>query len=166
MGDGVNRPSERKDGEGEEGKSFSEIFHEIFPHYLAMGMSHELFWEGESGLVKDYRKAFKIRMDNEKAQWDELSDRAAWLNGLYMRRAISSIAITVNGFAPKGTQLDEYPEKPYTEQESEKRDAEKKKKQEENQMQLAMAMMQAQMNKFNRRFLEKQAEEAQEKQNG
>ena len=165
MGDGVKEPSERNDGE-EEKKSFSDIFHEIFPHYLAMGMSHELFWEGESGLVKDYRKAFKIRIENEKAQWDEINDRAAWLNGLYMRHAMSSIAILVNGFAPKGVQPEEYPAKPYTEQESEKRDAEKKKKREENQMQLAMAMMQAQVNKFNKRFLEKQAEESKGKPNG
>lgn len=165
MGDGVKQPSERNDGE-DDGKSFSDIFHEIFPHYLAMGMTHELFWDGESGLVRDYRKAFRIRIENEKAQWDEINDRAAWLNGLYLRHAMSSIAIIVNGFAPKGSQLEEYPAKPYTEQESEKREAAKKKKQEENQMQLAMAMMQAQVNKFNKRFLERQAEESKEKPNG
>lgn len=164
MGDGVKEPSERNDGE-EEHKSFSDIFHEIFPHYLAMGMPHELFWDGESKLVRDYRKAFKIRIESENAQWDEINDRAAWLNGMYLRKAMSSIAILVNGFVPKGAHPEDYPEKPFTIQEREKRDAEKQKKQEENQMQLAMAMMQARVNKFNKRFLERQAEESKREQN-
>lgn len=165
MGDGVREPSKRND-EGEGYKTYSDIFHEVFPHYLSMGMTAGQFWDEESGLVRDYRKAFKIRMDNERAQWDEINDRAAWLNGLYLRKAMLSIPITVNGFAPKGARLEDYPKKPYTEQESEKRDAEKKKRSEENQMKLAMAMMQAQFAKFNRRFQEKQAEESKGKPNG
>ena len=73
----------------------------MFPHYLAMGMSPEEYWDGESSLKPAYRKAFRIRMENE----ERIADRNAWLLGLYVRDALQSVAMLVNGFVPKGVEV-------------------------------------------------------------
>ena len=166
MGDGVSGnadPSERKAEEDD--RSFSDIFHELFPHYLAMGMTWEQYWEQDSSLVRDYRKAFKIRLENERNHWMKIHDNAAWLNGIYLRHALNSTYLMVNGFVPNGASAMDYPEKPLMEQEEERQKKEVQKQREEEQMKYAMALMHAQVVQFNKNFLQRQKEqEAKEKQ--
>lgn len=81
------------------------MFEEAFPYYLAMGMSYEQFWEQDSGLVKYYRKAHEIRLEEQ--------NRAAWLQGMYVYEAIADIAPILHAFARKGTKARKYSEKPY-----------------------------------------------------
>ena len=160
MGDGVSEqqdPSKRI--QEDEEKSFSEIFHELFPHYLAIGMTWEQYWEQDCSLVRDYRKAFKIRLENERNHWMRIHDNAAWLNGLYLRNALNSTYLLVNGFVPKGTRAIDYPEKPLMELEEERQKKEDKQKREEAQMKYAMAMMHAQVVQFNKNFLQRQKEQ-------
>ena len=80
-------------------ESFAKIFHDIFPYYLAYGMSYQEFWQGKPALVADYRAKHRIesRMKNEQA----------WLQGLYIYRAVS-VAIH-NKFHGKSDQPLEYP---------------------------------------------------------
>lgn len=111
-------------------------------------------------MVKDYRRAFRIRLENERSQWMRIHDNAAWLNGVYLRHALNSTYLMVNGFVPHGVTAIDYPEKPFMEQEEERQKEEDKKKREEQQMMYAMAMMQAQVAQFNKNFLQRQAEEA------
>jgi hypothetical protein len=147
VGDGVSeepKPSEPQ--------TITEMFHSVFPHYLAMGMSAEEYWDGPSGLVRDYREAFRIRMENEKAHWEEINDRAAWLHGVYMRHALSSVLLLVNGFVPSGAEPAEYPDRPYSEKAREEKQEDLRKQKEEREMQTAMAMMQARFIQFNKRF--------------
>lgn len=54
----------------------------MFPYYLAMGMSYELFWEAEPSLAVAYRKADSIR---RRRMNEEL-----WLNGIYTAEALAS----------------------------------------------------------------------------
>ncbi len=63
-------------------KTFTEVFEEVFPYYLAIGMSHEQFWLFDPKLVKAYRKADEIR---KRRMNEEL-----WLNGIYMSEALAS----------------------------------------------------------------------------
>lgn len=157
MGDGVSNKPSYEDEKNDEPQTLSDVFHKAFPHYLAMGMSAEEYWDGESSLAKDYREAFRLRMENEKAHWDEINDRAAWMNGMYMRHALSSVLMLVNGFVPKGVEPKEYPDKPFMEKAAEEKKEENRKAKEEHEMQLAMAMMQARFIQFNKRFEEKEA---------
>ena len=90
--------------EPEERLTCSQLFHKLFPEYLAMGMTYEQFWLQDCSLVIAYREAYKIRQEE--------MNRAAWLNGLYLFKAMQAVPITVNGFAPKGTKLKPYPNKP------------------------------------------------------
>lgn len=135
--------------------TLSKIFREAFPHYLVMGMSAEEYWDGEPWLVKPYREAYRIRMENQ----DRIADRDAWRMGEYIRHALVSVPITVTGWAPKGHRLQDYPEKPMTTQAEERKQEENEKKKQDNQQQLALAMFQAfteKMNKGIRKRLEQE----------
>ena len=127
-----------------------------------MGMTYELFWDGESSLVRDYRKAYELRREQEYRERDEL----AWSNGAYLRQALQSVYLMVNGFVPKGAQAQPYPEKPHWMQEEDRKreeakqkKAEEQKRKEEDQMRVAMAYFQAAVNKFNKNFEKKRLEE-------
>lgn len=54
-GGGGNRPAPRF--------AYTEKFYQVFPYYLAIGMTYEQFWEMDCNLVKYYRKAARIRQD-------------------------------------------------------------------------------------------------------
>lgn len=151
----------------EEKYPISKVFRDAFPHYLAIGMPAEVYWDGESWLVKSYREAYRLRMENE----DRISDRNEWRMGEYIRQALSSVALTVNGWAPKNTKLHDYPERPVLEKYELQRQAEEKqneqKAREEKEQKLALAMFQAfaeKMNKGIRKRLEAEATEKEIKQ--
>ena len=72
----------------------------MFPAYLAMGMTYELFWEGEPSLVKAYREADEIMRKRQ--------NQMLWLEGIYMAEALSS---TVGNMFSKGNKH-KYPEEP------------------------------------------------------
>lgn len=135
--------------------TISKIFHDAFPHYMVMGMSAEEYWDGEPWLVKAYRKAYRIRIENE----EKTADRNAWRIGEYIRYALASVPITVNGFAPKGHHLQSYPEKPMTMIAEERKMEKNKKKQEERKQEMAQALFHAfteKMNKNIRKRLERE----------
>lgn len=126
--------------------SLSRIFREAFPHYLVIGMSAEEYWDGEPWLVRSYREAYRIKMDNQ----DRIADRDAWRIGEYIRHAIASVPIVVNGFVPKGHRMHDYPEKPWAMIAEEQKRIENEKKKQENQQQMALAMFQAFTEKLNK----------------
>lgn len=132
-----------------------EAFDKVFPDYLIMGMTPEQFWDGESWLKKHYRAAYRQRVRNE----ERIRDQQAWLMGIYVRDALQSVAMLVNGFVPKGASPMPYPETPMLEKAEKEKAQADKKKQEELQMQRAMAMFQAMTSGFNRSIEKKQAEQ-------
>ena len=102
--------------------SFTEIFEEVFPYYLAIGMSYEQFWCYDPSLVKAYRRADEIK---KRRMNEEL-----WLCGIYTGEALAS---TVGNMFSKGAKH-QYPSepKPITISEvKERKERERKRKQEE-----------------------------------
>ena len=97
-------------------------------------------------------------MENE----ERVQDRNAWLQGLYIRDALQSVALLVNGFVPKGVKPQDYPGKPRLEEIREAKTAEARKKQEDNKMQLQLALFQAMADKFNKNFRKRQEKEKQQ----
>ena len=92
---------------------YGDIFDELFPHYLLMGMTPEQYWDGEFGLKSAYRKAYRMRLENEQ----RLADRNNWYMGQYMMRVLQCMPLLVGGLNVKrGTQLPEYPDKPFFEE--------------------------------------------------
>lgn len=131
--------------EQKESKSTVEALDEAFPQYLAMGMSPKQYWEQDCTLVIAYRKAYKIRQEHE--------NQVAWLQGLYIYRALNSALLHVNGFVPKGAVIDPYWDKPY-DFDQEKKKATMKTKEETNarKMEDVSAYMHNLANMFNRSF--------------
>lgn len=80
--------------------TYTEVFENVFPYYLAMGMSYEQFWDYEPKLVIAYRKADEIR---RRRMNEEL-----WLNGLYTADALNC---TVGNMFSKNKI--EYPSEPH-----------------------------------------------------
>lgn len=76
----------------------------MFPEYLAMGMTYDQFWKEDCSLVIPYREAYRIQQEE--------MNRMAWLQGLYMYRALQSTPIIVHGFARRDTKIEPYPAKP------------------------------------------------------
>ena len=134
-------------------RSQGEIFDELFPHFLLMGMTAEQYWDGESWLKPAYRKAYKMRMDNEQ----KMADINNWYMGQYLIRALQAVPLLVGGLnVKKGAELPQYPEKPFLITAEEQKKEEVRKQKEEDQTKLAMAMMQAMFNKFNKNFEKRQ----------
>ena len=101
--------------------TYTEKFYEVFPYYLAIGMTPEQFWDSDCTLVKYYRKAEEIR--NEKR------NQELWLQGMYVYEAICDVAPILHAFAKKGTKPTPYSAKPYPLNDKQtKRDEEEKQR--------------------------------------
>lgn len=128
---------------------YGDIFDELFPHYLLMGMTPEQYWDGENMLKEAYRKAYELKTEREQ----KLADQNNWFMGMYMIKVLQSVPLLVGGLNVKSsTKLPEYPQKPFLEEASEKKKEEDRRKQEEDRAKLAMALFQAMATKFNNNF--------------
>lgn len=116
-------------------KSFTEYFDELFPAYLAMGMTWTQFWIDEPELAVAYRKAEAIR---KRRKNEEL-----WLEGVYVAEALSA---TVGNMFSKG-QKHQYPAEPFpltADEQQERREREEKARME--RMKAAFIARSLQMN--------------------
>lgn len=85
--------------------TYTERFNEQFPYYLSIGMTPEQYWEGDSELVRYYRKADEIRLERRNQE--------LWLQGMYFYEAMCDASPLLQGFAKKGTKPLPYVDKPY-----------------------------------------------------
>lgn len=116
-------------------KTFTELFDEMFPAYLAMGMTWTQFWIDEPELTVAYRKSemIKRRRKNEEL----------WLEGIYVAEALSA---TVGNMFTKG-QKHQYPAEPFpitADEQRERREREERKRME--RMKAAFIARSLQMN--------------------
>lgn len=123
-------------------KSYSEQFHEHFPYYLAIGMTYELYWEGDPQLAKDYRKADELR--RQRVNEDQ------WWQGMYIYNALCCVAPIFHDLAKKGTKAHPYPDAPYAINKKQKELQEETK--ERKNAEAGKRYMEGFMAKFNTRF--------------
>lgn len=133
-GGGVVRPAPRF--------AYTEKFYQVFPYYLAIGMTYEQFWEMDCDLVKYYRKAARIRQD--------LKNQDAWLQGMYVYQAVGNLAPILRAFAKKGAKPQPYPEQPF--ELNVRQDKKVEKTKEKKQDDKAKAYMQMFAMSFNKKF--------------
>ena len=101
-------------------KTQSEIFDECFAYYLAIGMSPAEYWTGDASLVRYFRRAYKIRQEQE--------NNNAWLQGLYIYDAISTaLHNALRGMSKGNPPVKDYAKQPYELFKKEKTEAEKAK---------------------------------------
>ena len=109
------------ESEPSEPKSLGELFREVFPYYIAMGMTYDEFWYGDPTLARDYRKAQDIRLHQE--EW------ARHRQGEYFMAALLAIAPVIKPFV-KDPKPGNYPEEPWPLTEKEAREREIRKERE------------------------------------
>ena len=105
-------------------------------------MSPEQYWDGDSTLVKYYRKAEELR--NEKR------NQELWLQGMYIYEALCDVSPVLHAFAQKGTRPAPYTTKPYplTEKQTKRNEEEKQRKVVEKGKKFMEAMMASVNKKF------------------
>lgn len=106
------------EAEPSEPPTLAEMFTQVFPYYLHMGMTYEEFWYGPPSLVRAYRKAY----DMERHRRNE----EMWMQGRYIFEALRCAPLLV-GFPEKGYKPPSgagYPEMPYPLSEREERERE------------------------------------------
>lgn len=84
-------------------KTLAQIFWELLPAYLAMGMTSDEYWNGDAQLCVAYRKAYKEKL--------ELQDAMLWRQGLYVYHAMCCVAPYFNSIKP--TKPENYLEQPF-----------------------------------------------------
>lgn len=112
-------------------KTYTEIFEESFPFYLAIGMSSAEYWEGDCSLTRYYRKAYKLKQE-------EINNNA-WLQGLYIYDAVTTALH--NALRGKNTKVREYAKQPYNYEKNEEKSEYEKAKEVEIEQQKAYAWM-------------------------
>lgn len=145
-GEPVDEPSERKsNGGGAESstrKPFTEAFMDVFPQYLAMGMTYDEFWHGHPSLVQSYRRAWVLK--REQRNWE------LWMQGAYIYDALLRVAPVMRAAFGKGrVEPGKYPEQPYPLSEKEARDREEAKRKAAFERALARMIKEAENNKLN-----------------
>lgn len=83
--------------------SYTDIFYQCLPHYLAMGMSADEFWNCDPKLYPAYREMDRIKNERENER--------LWLQGAYVYQAILLTAPRLNSLKPEEPLS--YPEKPF-----------------------------------------------------
>lgn len=100
--------------------SYTDIFIEHYSYYILMGMTYEEFWEKDPDLVKSYRRADKIKRNNDN--FDK------WLQGKYFYDALIMVSPLLHAFSSETKPID-YHEKPLplTKEEAERQEEERQK---------------------------------------
>jgi len=98
--------------------SFTEVFDELFPMFLSIGMSAKEYWWGDNELPKAYLKAKELK-DRQQNTW-------LWWQGAYFYEALCDVAPLLNPFNKHPKAL-EYPSEPYPMSAKEKEEQELRK---------------------------------------
>lgn len=72
----------------------TDCFVESEPYYLAIGMTHEQYWEDDPWLVQTYKRAHEMKV--------EMRNQEMWLQGMYNYQAfMTGLANFGNGLSGK-----------------------------------------------------------------
>ena len=142
--------------DGDEGltyKSYADIFEQLCPYYMSIGMSYDDFWNGDVAMVKAYRVAYELK---EKRRNQEL-----WLQGMYFYEALCDASPLFRFSMKKGMIKPEpYVKEPYPITAAEVREREAREaKQREERIKAGFAA-------FTERMRNKMPQEAHSQNNG
>lgn len=100
-----SQPHRGGESEGFAALSYTEVFYNHLPYYLAIGMTPEQFWNEDCRLTECYRKAEEIKQRRK--------NQDLWLQGMYIYEALCDVAPILQAFAKKGTKPNQYSSEPY-----------------------------------------------------
>ena len=124
--------------------SYSEFFEEMCPYYINAGMTYEQYWDGDSSMVRAYKKAHDMKL--EEANFE------LWLQGRYFYDALCFVSPILRAFS-KARKPVEYLGQPYLlkTKYSEYREEQRRRASDKK----AKAAMEAFAAKFNEQFKQK-----------
>ena len=100
-------------------QSYTEVFEQLCPYYMSIGMSYDDFWQGDVDMVKAYRKANELR--------DRRHNQDMWLQGRYFYDALCAASPLYRFTMKKGMIKPEpYTKEPYPITEAELREREER----------------------------------------
>lgn len=100
-------------------QSYGEIFEQLCPYYMSIGMSYDEFWDGDVEAVKAYRKANELQ--------DKRRNFEFWLQGMYFYEALCDASALFRFTMKKGTIKPEpYVKEPFPITEAEVREREER----------------------------------------
>ena len=100
-------------------QSYTEVFEQLCPYYMSIGMSYDDFWSGDVEMVKAYRKANELR--------DRRHNQDMWLQGRYFYDALCAASPLFRFTMKKGMIKPEpYTSEPYPITEAELREREER----------------------------------------
>lgn len=118
-------------------KTYTEIFDEVCPYYMSIGVTYEEFWYGDFAICKYARQAEKLR--RKKA------NQEMWWNAIYMFRTMLDVAPAFRDFGDgKKTKISFSTEQPFPMDKQESEEIEKAKREREQEEFLARMMCYAQ----------------------
>ena len=122
-------------------QSYGEIFEQLCPYYMSIGMTYDEFWNQDVSLVKVYLKTHELR---EKRRNQEL-----WLQGMYFYEALCDASPLFRFSMKKGTIKPEpYVKEPYPSTAAEMREREEREaRQKEERLKAQFALFAEQMRK-------------------
>lgn len=115
-----SQPHRGGESKGFAALSYTEVFYNHLPYYLAIGMTPEQFWDGDCRLTESYRRADELKQRRR--------NQDLWLQGMYFYEALCDVSPILQAFAKKGTKPTPYSPEPYAV--TEKQVKEKKERQE------------------------------------
>lgn len=140
-------------------KNYSEIFEEVCPYYMSIGVSYEEFWYGDFAICKYAREAEKLRKKK--------TNQEMWWNTIYMFRALLDASPAFHDFGDgKKTKIKFSIEEPFPMTAKEAEEAEQKKQEKEREEFLArmIAITQDHNKSMKEKLLQEQTENEQEKE--
>lgn len=124
--------------------TYTQYFERLFPFYLSLGMTYELYWDDDPWLVKAYRKAWELKQ--------ETVNQNLWLQGMYIYEALCCVAPIIRAFSKVKKPLP-YRSEPY-ELKNEVSEVRKELRMQKND-DMAKSALEAFALRFNKRFQEK-----------
>ena len=122
--------------------SLMSVFENACPHYLAMGMTYEQYWDGDVCAHKAFREAKRIKLNEE--------NRNMWLQGMYIYEALLDVGQYTKAFSKSKPRP--YRDAPYDLFEQERKEREERERMER------YYRMKAKMELFAKRLNEKRHE--------
>lgn len=115
-------------------QSYTDIFEQLCPYYMSIGMSYDEFWDDDVSKVKAYRKAYELQ---EKRKNQEF-----WLQGMYFYEALCDASPLFRFTMKKGSIKPEpYAKEPFPITASEVRERkEREAREKEERMKAAFAV--------------------------
>ena len=129
---------------GRKPSSLTEYFEKLCPFYINAGMTYDPYWYGDATIVKAYRKAYHMQMENKNFY--------LWLQGRYFYDALCCVAPILRAFS-KAKKPIAYHEQPY-ELNTEYSEVRRKQREKESDNK-ARQMMEAFATQFNQKFKSK-----------